>query len=165
MKLVVIRHAKSLYNDYVSTDSERHLAARGYGDIDLTAKWLVQKGIFPDLIISSPAIRAYSTAFIVANRVGYETHKIQLSSSIYEASAKTLFYVLSELDEYLNTVFIVGHNPGFTDLINLLCGNVITHLPTAATAFIEFDQAIKWSEIAPGRGKLIAHYSSHKDVE
>lgn len=165
MKLVVIRHAKSLYNDYVTTDSERHLAERGYNDIDLTAKWLVQKKIFPDLIITSPAIRAYSTAFIVANRVGYEMHKIQLSSSIYEASAKTLFYVLSELDEQLNTVFIFGHNPGFTDFVNLLCGNVISHLPTAAATVIEFDTTLKWNEITPGSGKLIDHFSNHKDIE
>jgi phosphohistidine phosphatase len=165
MKLVIIRHAKSLYNDYVTNDGERHLAPRGYDDIDSTAKWLVQNKIFPDLIITSPAIRAYSTAFIVANRVGYDTHKIQLSSSIYEASAKTLFYVLSELHEQINTVFICGHNPGFTDFVNLLCGNVIAHLPTAAAAIVEFHPTLEWPKIAPGSGKLIEHFSNHKDIE
>ena len=160
-RLVIVRHAKSMHESYVETDIERHLAGRGYGDIEQSAAFLKAKGLHPDLIVSSPAIRAYSTALIVANRFGYKSDKIQLNSSVYEASVNSLMYVVQELNESAETVFLFGHNPGLTELINALCGFTLTNLPTSGVAIIEFP-ITHWNKIDFEIGKCVEMYSGKK---
>lgn len=162
-RLVIVRHAKSMHESYVATDIERHLAGRGYDDVAHTVAFLKGKGIAPDLIVSSPAIRAFSTALIVANRFGYPADRIQLNSSVYEASVNNLLYVVQELPDKVNTAFLFGHNPGFTELINMLCGFTLSNLPTAAVAIIDF-KTDKWSEIEIESGTCMHLFSAHKDV-
>ncbi|CAN5628822.1 phosphohistidine phosphatase SixA [soil metagenome] len=162
-QLLFIRHAKSLHDAYVAADSERHLAPRGYVDAEDSAQWCKQRSYTPDLMISSPAIRAFSTALIFANRCGYPSDAIKLVTSIYEADSRKLLYVIREIDDRYQRVMIFGHNPGFSDIVNTLCGPVITHLPTAGVAVIN-PGVESWSEITPSRAKLIGVYSGHKDI-
>lgn len=161
MDLVLVRHAKSLYNDYVQSDIERHLAERGYRDAHESAAWCLENSLVPDLIISSPAIRAFSTALIFANHFSYAPDRIQLHSSVYEAEVRQLMYVAGEVSGGFKKVMMFGHNPGFTDFLNVLCGPVCVQLPTAAVAHIRL-KIKDWKEISPDTGELISLYSGHK---
>ena len=135
--LYLLRHAKSGHEEYILNDIERHLSAKGYKDAEEQADLFKRNYKNPQLIISSPAIRAFTTALIFAKHLGYDITNIEINLSIYEASVSRLLYVISELSDELNNVMLVGHNPGFTDLTNALCGNVIDDLPTTGIAAIE----------------------------
>ena len=164
LTLTLVRHAKSLHNDYVKNDSERHLAPRGYADAELSALWIKEQGLSPNLLVSSPAIRAYSTAIIFANSMGYSLDKIKLKSSIYEANVHQLMYVINEFENQFKSIMIFGHNPGFTDLINTLCNPVVSSFPTSGVAVLNFNEN-SWSTITEGSAQLNAIYSSHKEIE
>lgn len=161
MDLIVVRHAKSLYDEYVSKDIERHLFERGYKDAALSADWCISKKIRPDFMVSSPAIRTFSTALIFANKLGFSPEKIQLKNAIYEATVQNLLLVLEETMVKEGTYMIFGHNPGFTDLINYLCGHVIVNLPTAAVVHLRLNSA-KANRWKHGTAVVYQQFSGHK---
>jgi phosphohistidine phosphatase len=163
-RLVLIRHGKSLYDDYVANDMERHLAARGYHDVEQTALWLKQNNIFPDAMVSSPAIRAYSTCLIVANHFSFQAEKVLIKDAIYEASDNALLYVINELPAIADTVFLFGHNPAFTSIVSKLTNQDFRHLPTSAAVIIEFNQ-VQWNEIDLHSGNLTNTFCCHKAVD
>jgi phosphohistidine phosphatase len=163
-RLVLIRHGKSLYDDYVANDMERHLAARGYHDVEQTALWLKQNNIFPDAMVSSPAIRAYSTCLIVANHFSFQAEKVLIKDAIYEASDNALLYVINELPAIADTVFLFGHNPAFTSIVSKLTNEEFRHLPTSAAVIIEFNQ-VQWNEIDLHSGNLTNTFCCHKAVD
>lgn len=161
MDLIIVRHAKSLHEEYVSRDIERHLFERGYEDAAISVDWCISKKIRPDFMVSSPAIRAFSTALIFANKLGYSPEKIQLKNAIYEATVQNLLLVLEETMVKEGTYMIFGHNPGLTDLINYLCGPVLVNLPTAAVVHLRIKntESDRWKQ-----GSAIVHqqFSGHK---
>ena len=163
-RLVLIRHGKSLYDDYVANDMERHLAARGYHDVEQTALWLKQNNIFPDAMVSSPAIRAYSTCLIVANHFSFQAEKVLIKDAIYDASDNALLYVINELPAIADTVFLFGHNPAFTSIVSKLTNEEFRHLPTSAAVIIEFNQ-VQWNEIDLHSGNLTNTFCCHKAVD
>lgn len=155
--IYLLRHAKSGHEEYIANDIERHLSARGYKDAEEQAVIFKTKYKTPELIVSSPAIRAFTTALIFSKHLGYRVEHLQTHASIYEASVQQLLYVISELDDQYKTVMFFGHNPGFTDLTNTLCGYVIDNLPTAGVAVIQLNVA-KWGEVEVSKGKLLKDY-------
>jgi phosphohistidine phosphatase len=163
-RLVIIRHGKSLYDDYVANDIERHLAARGYHDVEQTALWLKQNNIIPDAFVTSPAIRAYSTCLIIANHFSFQLEQVLIKDAIYEATDNALMYVINELPANAATVFLFGHNPAFTSIISKLTNQSFNHLPTSATAIIEFENLL-WSEIDFHSGKLTNAFCCHKSID
>jgi phosphohistidine phosphatase len=163
-RLVLIRHGKSLYDDYVANDVERHLAARGYHDVAQTALWLKNNSVFPDAMVSSPAIRAYSTCLIVANHFSYQSENILVKDAIYEASDHALMYVINELPESADTVFLFGHNPAFTSIVSKLTKENFRHLPTSAAVIIDFEKSL-WNEIDLHSGNLTNTFCCHKTID
>jgi phosphohistidine phosphatase len=153
-----------LYDDYVANDMERHLATRGYYDVEQTALWLKQNNIFPDAMVSSPAIRAYSTCLIVANHFSFQAEKVLIKDAIYEASDNALLYVINELPAIADTVFLFGHNPAFTSIVGKLTNEEFRHLPTSAAVIIEFNQ-VQWNEIDLHSGNLTNTFCCHKAVD
>jgi phosphohistidine phosphatase len=162
--LVFVRHGKSGYDAYVGSDMQRHLAERGYADSMDTLRWCQSLDIVPDLIVSSPAIRAYSTALVFANGYAYPPENILLQDAIYEATVQQLLYVVSSFPAKADTVFMFGHNPGFTDVVNFLCGPVLHHLPTAGVAVLKLN-AGSWTEVGKKTASLMQAWSGHKRVE
>lgn len=162
-RLVLIRHGKSLYDDYVANDIERHLADRGYHDVEQTALWLKNNSFFPDALVSSPAIRAYSTCLIVANHFSFQAERILIKDAIYEASDNALLYVINELPANADTVFLFGHNPAFTSIVSKLTKQEFRHLPTSAVAIIEFDKML-WNQIDLHSGSLTNTFCCHKAI-
>lgn len=162
--LVFVRHGKSGYDAYVGADMQRHLAERGYADAMDSLRWCQSQDIIPDLIVSSPAIRAFSTAVIFANGYAYPPGSILLQDAVYEATVHQLLYVISALPAKAETVLLFGHNPGFTDIVNFLCGPVLHHLPTAGVAVVKFKTG-QWPEAGPATATLMKAWSGHKRME
>ncbi len=153
LTLLLVRHAKSLHESYINKDSERHLAPRGYEDAGTSAIWCKKKGVIPNLMVSSSAIRAYTTALIFANNLGYPVNEIVLNVSIYNADVEKLMGVINEFEDRFKSIMMFGHNPGFTDLINTLCGPTTSDLPTSSVAIMKIP-VFSWSKINPRSAKL-----------
>lgn len=152
--LFLIRHAKASKEDIFPGDFFRTLDKSGYKEAGEIAQWLSGEEELPQLFISSPAVRAYTTALIFASRLSYPSDKIALNASIYDAEVNALMNVIAELDRDVKTVALFGHNPGFTHLVNLLCGDVLENLPTAGIAAIALPDK-NWNAMKPGEGKVI----------
>ena len=151
--LYLVRHAKSSWNHPELTDIKRPLNKRGKRDAPFMGNLLAKGKIKVDQIISSPAIRAYSTAKIFASAIGYPLENINLDKNIYEADSYDLLQIIHGLDNKIDFVMLFGHNPGLTELYNKLSNKPIGNLPTCAATAIEFD--IKyWEEVETFTGKL-----------
>ena len=120
-RLLVIRHAKSDWDSSANTDFERPLNKRGLSDASKTGIHLKEMALFPDLIISSGAKRAITTAKLIAKSLNY-TNNILVDKNIYNASSDDIKSVINKIDEKYNTVFLFGHNPGLSNLIYELSG-------------------------------------------
>ena len=153
-KLYLMRHAKSDWNGYYISDFERGLNKRGEKAAPLMGSILKEKNITPDLIVSSPANRAKTTAAIVAEKLGYSTDKILFVPKIYEASVLDLFEVIHDLPKEAQSVLLVGHNPALTSLINQISNVNLDNLPTAGIIGIELPTD-DWKSIQPKAGKFL----------
>lgn len=147
-KLILYRHAKSSWEDPYLEDHKRPLAMRGLRDAPYMAQRLKKKEILPDLIISSDAERAKATALITAEQLHYPKDKIEYHRGLYHASVDCLLWEITQIDDQHETVFLFGHNPGLTDLINFL-GSELDNLPTCGQLGITFTTT-RWNDIGPG---------------
>ncbi len=129
-KIILIRHAKSAWDNPWLDDHDRPLAERGLRDAPKMAKRLKKRGILPDLILSSTAIRAAETAKFVAKELGYPTDKIVLESGLFHASPHAILKTIRTQKDSHQTILVFGHNPGLNDLVTFL-GGEIDNLPTA----------------------------------
>ena len=113
---------------------------RGEHDAPMMGKRVVAAGIRPSLIISSPAVRAWTTAKILAQEIGYPREFLQRENSLYLASLDNIIDVLIAQDAEFNSVMIVGHNPGLTIFANYLSPGLTDNLPTAGVVSVGFEQ-------------------------
>jgi phosphohistidine phosphatase len=149
--LLLLRHAKSDWDDPSLRDFDRPLAARGERDAPKIGKALRKRGPAPDSIMSSPAIRAKQTIEAVAKAARFEL-EIKFNQAIYDASSPELLQLIRSLPDDSSCVLLVGHNPGFEDLVGRLSGSH-ERMPTAALACIQF-QIDHWKDVDDGEGKL-----------
>ncbi len=138
--LTLVRHAKSSWQDSNLSDRERPLNERGEHDAPMMGKRIVAAGIRPSLILSSPAVRAWSTAKIIAQEIGYPREFLQRENSLYLASLDNIIDVLIAQDAEFNSVMIVGHNPGLTTFANYLSPGLTDNLATAGVVSVGFKQ-------------------------
>lgn len=143
-KLLLVRHAKSNKEGAAFSDQDRPLAERGRRDLDKMGKRLAKHGVKPDLILSSPALRALATADAIARQLDCK-HDIVVNDELYASQADGLLEVIHGLDDKLKYVMLVGHNPALDELAHRL-SNKIDHLPTCAIAKFNF-AAESWSSI------------------
>jgi len=154
--LLLMRHAKSSWHDKDLPDYQRPLKKRGAEDAAEIAEVLRENELVPQIILSSPALRASQTAEIVA-KVCHLDQKITYVNSFYMGEVHEFVEQLSKLDDSLERVMIVAHNPGLEAFMQLLDGK-IEALPTAALAYISLDLH-KWSDITKdSTGELIGYW-------
>lgn len=130
--LLVLRHAKSSWDNAQLIDFERPLNKRGKRDAPRMGQLLRDKNLVPDLIITSSAERAMATAEAVAESSGY-AGKVHYTRRLYHANPDSYLEVLNDLDDAHQRVMVVGHNPGVEELVELLTG-LWERMPTAALA-------------------------------
>ena len=156
-QLLLVRHSKSDRNDPTLDDFDRPLNERGQKNAVEMAKRLVKQEIIPKQIVSSPALRALSTANLFADTLKVKRSDIIKVDTIYEASAAALLKVINSLNDESDLTAIFGHNPGLSEIAYQLTDNASLYsLPTTGMALIEFpfDQ---WSMVSQGPGKLILY--------
>lgn len=151
--LYLVRHAKSSWDDHTLSDLERPLNKRGKRDAPFMGKLLKKLKVNPDLILSSPAKRALTTAKIFAGELDFPEKNIVVDDDIYESSPGEIINVISEVGEENKSIMVFGHNPSFSSLAYLLTNSHVD-MPTCSIAAIEFTFN-SWSEIEPNTGKLI----------
>jgi phosphohistidine phosphatase len=146
MKTVfLVRHAKSSRDDASLPDRDRPLDDRGRRDAPKMGKRLAKRDVKPDLLLSSPALRALATAQLIAEELGYKHEDIVVEDRLYASSAEDLLAVIRALDKKLNRVMLFGHNPEFTDLAHQLSSEIID-MPTSAIVELNFDTRA-WSDV------------------
>ncbi|MEI8186728.1 MAG: histidine phosphatase family protein [Chlorobiaceae bacterium] len=152
--LYLVRHAKSDWGNALAGDFERTLNERGMKNAPFMAAILKQKKVTPELVITSPANRACTTAEIFCETLGYPKEMIQKRIEIYEGGARQLLKIVQQINESCTTVMLFGHNPTITDFSNLLAGYHIDSLVTCGV--VRIDLEIKsWKDAAPDTGNLI----------
>ncbi|GAC1630251.1 MAG: phosphohistidine phosphatase SixA [Nevskia sp.] len=152
--LALIRHAKSSWDYPLLDDFARPLNPRGRRDVPVMAQRLAHRLRPPWRLVSSPALRAITTAQGFAEALAVPEAEIRLEPRIYEASPGTLLHLVNSLDDADAQVLMFGHNPGFTELAQLLAEVPFAELPTCAVAVLAFEQA-HWHEITPRSGRLV----------
>lgn len=130
--ILLIRHAKSSWNDPALSDFDRPLNERGKQDSPQMARRLLAKSIAIDAFISSPARRARKTAALFAAEYNYDKDKIMLIPELYHASPANFFEAIAQAPDHANTIAIFSHNPGITEFVNLLTEVRIDDMPTCA---------------------------------
>ena len=155
-ELLILRHGKS---DWSTNDSDfsRSLKDRGKRNAQQIGNWLAEHNLQPEIIISSPAERALTTAEKACKAMGYDTGIIHTNKKMYEADVEDLLQVLSEIPDKKKRVLLVGHNPGMEDLLIYLSKELIIPddgkiLPTAALAHIKINQS--WQKIKPKKARI-----------
>lgn len=137
--LTIVRHAKSSWKHRNLADRERPLNKRGERDAPVMAQRVADAGIRPSQIISSPAVRAWSTAKIFASELGYPAEFLQREDGLYLAGLDNLLDVVAAQDPGFNHLMLFGHNPGLTDFVNYLVPGVTGNLPTAGVVSVSLD--------------------------
>lgn len=152
--LLILRHAKSSWAEASLDDHERPLNARGRQDAPRMGDIVRDASLVPDVIITSDAVRAHTTALAVAEAAGF-SGDVTVAPSLYHASPDDVVEVLQTVpDANARTVMIVGHNPGLEDLIERFTGER-HHLPTAALVHLALP-IDSWDELdATTRATLV----------
>jgi phosphohistidine phosphatase len=146
--LVLIRHAKSSWKDVSLADRNRPLNRRGKRDAPEMGRRLAARKGAPDLVVSSPVVRALTTAQVIAEAVGYPVKRIVEDERLYGANQAKLLDVIRGLDDRFDRVFLFSHNPGLTDLVNALSDQALDNVPTCG--FVEFRvDADGWAKVGP----------------
>ena len=141
-----MRHAKSSWDFEDLSDHDRPLKNRGRKDAPLMGRELVSREITVDLVLSSSAVRALTTATLVAKELEYDTEKIAVEEDIYKANKHELLSIIKNIPNQFDKVLLVGHNYTITELANMLSPELVPTMPTAAVAALTFN-CDTWAEI------------------
>ena len=157
-RLLLLRHAKSSWDDPSLPDRDRPLAPRGHEAAERMAAHLRSNAPAVDLVLCSPALRTTETLEHLGRAFG--DAKMEVEDDLYGAGEEELQDRLREVPEDVDAVALIGHNPGIQDLATRLAGSgkdldrMRTKYPTGALAILEFDGP--WEGLAEGGGRLVA---------
>ena len=148
-RLTLLRHGQAESIDACKEDFERALTRRGTLEAEQMAAHIVQRRLIPDLILVSPAERAWSTAEIVAEACELEPTQVLGERELYLATPETTWRLLAGRDEGVRHILICGHNPGLSQLASRLGPKPARRtLPTAGIATAVWHSA-SWATIQP----------------
>lgn len=147
-KIILVRHAKSSWKHNV-IDHERPLNERGFKDANLVSVHLKESNLNIDLVLSSDAMRAKTTANIFISNLGIDTNMIHLNHQLYDFSGTNLIEVIKTCKDSVNTLMLFGHNHAITAFVNTYGNNYIDNVPTSGVVIIEFDIP-NWNNLNKG---------------
>jgi phosphohistidine phosphatase len=152
--LYLIRHAKSDRSDASLSDYDRPLNKRGAKDAPLMGSMLQKSGIHPDLILSSPALRAKTTAITIAQALSYPPDSIHYVHPLYASDVRTILSIIHDVSVSVNTLFLFGHNPEITECANLITGGDIENIPTCGVVAMRLKNE-SWESIGANSAEII----------
>lgn len=156
-QLFLLRHAKSSWSDSELVDHDRPLAPRGRRALKLIAEHLGREGVTPALVLCSSARRTRETLERIAPALG-EGIPVQIERELYAASEQRLLERLRAVEDGVESVMLIGHNPGVAQLALSLAGRgqnlagLRRKYPTGALATLDFSG--RWGDLQPGRAEL-----------
>ena len=124
---------------------------------------IAKAGIRPSLIISSPAVRAWTTARVVAQEIGYPVEFLQREDDLYLASLDNLLDIVCSQEDEFNNLMVVGHNPGLTDFANYLSPDLTSNLPTAGVVSVRLESE-DWKLYERPKAELLVYDYPKKDA-
>ena len=130
--LLLIRHAKSGWDDASLSDFDRTLTERGKSDAKMMAQRIKGQSIDIDSFVSSPAKRAKKTAKIFMKELKKNVEEMLLIPDLYEASVNNFYSTIENLEDMRNVVAVFAHNPGITEFVNSLECSPVYNMPTCA---------------------------------
>lgn len=151
LELLVMRHAKSDW-DAGADDHERPLAERGVKSARRVGRFLARAEMVPELVISSTAVRARTTAELAAEAGGWGC-PIERTGTFYDTDPGSVIAEIAAR-EAPPRLMVIGHDPTWSELVSLLAGGGAVRLPTAAVACLELP-IDSWQAVAPGKGRLV----------
>lgn len=150
--LLLMRHAKSDWDDAGVSDHDRPLNGRGQRAAPQMAALLIAEKLTPDLILSSTALRARTTALAVAEAAGWKP-EVRLRHALYLADPARIVHEIVRIPRDVGCLLVVGHNPGMEDLVSDL-SMMRQAMPTAATARFAFPIG-SWDELPAARAEQV----------
>ncbi|MCL5128073.1 MULTISPECIES: histidine phosphatase family protein [unclassified Algibacter] len=147
-KLILVRHAKSSWKHNV-IDHERPLNNRGLEDAHLVSKYFSTFKIMPDLLISSDANRAKTTAEIFISTLNISNKIVQYNHEVYDFSGEMLTRTIKSCSKSIDCLMVFGHNHAVTDFANSYGNKIIDNIPTCGVVVIDFETS-DWNDIKPG---------------
>jgi phosphohistidine phosphatase len=154
--LILTRHAKSSWTDISLSDQMRPLNKRGLSYAPKMGDYLASLEVLPQLIVSSPAVRAFTTAKLMGEKFGIQADDILRDDSIYMAYPNELMDCIHNFNNTYNNIMLVGHNPTITKLVNMLTGSDIANIPTCGVAIIRFNTE-DWQKIGHKNSELLEY--------
>jgi phosphohistidine phosphatase len=157
-KLIIVRHAKSSWDNPDLDDFDRPLNKRGLKDAPRMGKRLKEKHITPDIMLSSPAERALATCQAIATVLQFDQSKIKTDKRLYHANEDQILDVIRSLKDSPRdseeVVMIFGHNPGLTEFANALLNETIDNIPTCGIVAAELPVE-RWQNVTFGCGEML----------
>jgi phosphohistidine phosphatase len=157
-QLFLLRHSESADKQSGQSDKERELTPKGIKESMLTGIYLLKSGVKLDAIISSSAARTRSTTQIVSDAMRADADKIIYEDQLYDASMRTFLEFINSLEDHLNNVMCVGHNPTISYLAEFLTRSHVGEMATGGLAIIKFDLT-SWRKVEKGAGELVNYVS------
>jgi phosphohistidine phosphatase len=157
--ILILRHAKSSWKEANLPDHERPLNKRGRRDAPQVGALIKQENLMPDLVLCSTARRARETIQAVVDECGYEG-EIRYIPDLYHPEVQEIASILGSLDDTIQTVMLVGHNPELEELVNEIT-ELDLHLPTAALALVKIGIR-SWMEAPAGLCGELVHFWAPK---
>jgi phosphohistidine phosphatase len=151
--IYLVRHSKSSWETNTLNDFDRPLNQRGHSDAPMMAEIINKLIKVPDIIYSSPAMRAITTASYFAKAFGINIDEIQKDKKIYESGSKHIINLIKNLDDKYSSVMILGHNPDMTSLVTYYCGDYFENMPTSSIVCIDID-CDNWHDTSVENGKI-----------
>jgi len=152
--LILIRHAKSSWDDPGLNDFERPLNDRGKKDAPIMAERLYERGIKIDAFITSPARRARKTAEQFAKYYKKEKTDLLLKTELYLAGEENFSNVISKLDDDFDCITVFSHNPGITDFANSLADARVDNIPTCGIFAVSIETK-KWNKFREAKKNFL----------
>lgn len=167
--LILMRHAKSAWDAGEVADHDRPLSGRGRSDAPRMGVWLAAQKIKPDMILCSTATRVAETLKLLRPTLP-DAIDIKEREALYMALPREILAVVSKIKDKVETLMLVGHNPGMGSLAHWLAGQgdkqaierMRDKFPTAGIAVIDFDIA-SWRELDGEQGTL-RQFMTPKDL-
>ncbi len=150
--LYLIRHAKSDQGIEHLSDIDRPLNIRGYESAHKMSSIMKEKNIVPDLIITSPAVRAISTALIFCRTLGIDPSMLAIHKDLYDTSVKEYHHCIKNIDDKYKCVMLFGHNPLITACANSLTTPFTEHMSTCSIVGVKGD--ISWANFTENANEL-----------
>lgn len=152
--LILVRHAKSSWDQMGVDDFDRPLNERGKKDAPEMASRLKEKGLKIDLFLSSPARRARKTAKYFVEEFGLKKDDIELEKNLYAASPSVILQIVTGIKNKLDTVVLFAHNPGLTEFASSLTDVHIDNMPTCSVFAVQAETE-DWHDFATAQKRFL----------